>query len=155
MPVVEDGGAKLDNAGGYAFEKYSQESGAGWWMVGLVDIQAATKAIAAATEAQALSIDPHAVDSMLKKLTAMQDELNVASLASQQLGVLTPLGGGYAERVGQANKEIGTQVAGRFIPKLTQAIEDLKSEIEKCRVHYRHTDAAAEAAMDTQGRIQP
>jgi len=154
--VVEDGGAKLDNAGGFAFEKYSQESGAGWWMVGLIDIQAATKAIAAATEAHALSIDPHAVDSMLKKLTAMQDELNKAMLKSMQLGTRTPLGGGYAEQVGQFNREIGIQVVSEFVPKLTQAIEDLKSEIKKCRDSYRQMDAAAEADMtDIQGRIQP
>jgi hypothetical protein len=86
----------------------------------------------------------------------MQDELNKAMLKSMQLGTRTPLGGGYAEQVGQFNREIGIQVVSEFVPKLTQAIEDLKSEIKKCRDSYRQMDAAAEADMtDIQGRIQP
>ena len=139
--MVEDGGTKLDNAGEYALEQYSQDSGAGWWSVGLTSVTAATKALAAANEAHALSIDPHAVDSMLKKLTDMQDELAKPALQSMQVGYGTPLGRGYAEDIDQVNKQLGRYVFTDTIPKLTQAIDDLKAAIEKCRASYQNVDA--------------
>jgi hypothetical protein len=146
--VVEDSSVKLDNVGAYAFEKYSQESGAGWWIVGLVNIQAATKAVAAATEAQALSIDPHAVDSMLKKLTEMRDEINKVAGKSTRIATDTPLGSGYAEEVGRLNRSLGEQVLSQMVPKLTEAIDDLKAEIEKSRASYHNVDVTYETTMN-------
>ncbi|MFJ6676459.1 hypothetical protein ACIQMJ_35605 [Actinosynnema sp. NPDC091369] len=153
--MVEDGGAKLDNAGEFALEKLSRESGTGWWDIGLVNIRAATGAIAAATEAHALSIDPHAVDSMLAKLAAMRDELDRVTMRSTLVGSRTPLGGGYAEEVGQINREMGNEVLTRIIPQLVRAISDLGAEIEKSRASYQNMDAANQAKMDDiRGSIQ-
>src|ERR1041385_4484800 len=109
-PVVEDGSARIDNAGEYALEQYSDETGAGWWNLGVIAIEAATKAFAAANEAHALSIDPDAVGSMVKKLTIMQDKLTEAATRSMQIGYGTRLGGGYAQEVGNINKELGRYV---------------------------------------------
>lgn len=154
--MVEDGSAKLDNAGEFALQKLSRESGAGWWDLGLINIQAATRAIAAATEAHALSIDPHAVDSMLNKLAGMRDQLTTAATKASQIASSTPLGGGYAEQVGRVNSEIGREVLDQVIPKLSQAIKDLESEIDKSRASYRNVDSAHAGTMDNlRGRIQP
>lgn len=154
--MVEDGSAPIDNAGEFALEKLGRESGAGWWDLGLINIQAATRAIAAATEAHALSIDPHAVDSMLRKLTGMREELEQGARNASLVGSRTPLGGGYAEEVGQVNRELGKQVLTKTIPQLVQAIDELRAEIEKSRASYQNMDAASQAAMDDiRGRIQP
>ncbi|KOX23183.1 hypothetical protein ADK67_21285 [Saccharothrix sp. NRRL B-16348] len=141
MPVVEDGGAKLDNAGEFALERYGETSGSGWLNIGLYTITAATEEFIAANEAHALSIDPHAVDSMLKKLTEMQDTLDLAAGRSGMIGSSTPLGSGYAEEVGQVNRDIGREALDRIIPKFRQAIEDLKAEIHRSRAAYQTTDA--------------
>lgn len=154
--MVEDGGAKLDNAGEYALEQYSKGTGAGWWSLGLINITAALKAVTAANEAHALSIDPHAVDLMLKKLTLMQDNLQAAAHDSALIASSTPLGGGYAAVIGQLNRDIGHDVTSRAVPQLVQVIDDLKAEIEKSRASYKNVDATQTDAMNTiRGRIQP
>jgi uncharacterized protein YukE len=154
--VVEDGGAPIHNAGEFALETYRQESGMGWLLGGLLDLTAATKAFAAANEARALSIDPHAIDSMLAKLTGMQRELEAAANRSSQIATATPLGGGYAEYVGQVNRDVGREVLTRIIPELSRAFDDLKAEIEKSRASYRTVDDAHQGTMNNiQGRMQP
>ncbi|MFC5055538.1 DUF3558 family protein [Saccharothrix xinjiangensis] len=114
-------------------DQYRQQNGslAGLFTTGLSDIVAATKAVAAASEAQALSVDPHAVDSMLKKLTEMQDALAKVQRQSVQLSNKTPLGGGYAEEIGAVNGQLGEQVVGEIIPEMSRAIDDLDIEQEK------------------------
>jgi hypothetical protein len=144
--VVEDGSARIDNVGEFVLEQGGQESG--WLLAGLVDIETATKALAAANEAHALSIDPHAVDSMIKKLTAMQDELDKVAGESSSIATDTPLGGGYANEVGRINHKVGTQVLTEIVPKLTQAIDDLKAEIDKSRKSYQTVDAASKNTLD-------
>lgn len=146
--MVEDGEPPIDNAGEFALEQYSRDSGAGWWNIGLVQVVAATKALAAANEAHALSIDPHAVDAMLAKLAAMRNQLGDAVARSTLIASHTPLGGGYAEEVGRANRDLGRDVLGRVIPKLTAAIKDLEAEIEKSRASYRTVDAEYEAELN-------
>lgn len=153
--MVEDGSGTLDNAGEFALEKYSRQSGSVWQNIDFVDIVAATKALAAANEAHALSIDPNAVDSMIRKLTAMQDELDKAMAQSFRIASNVPLGGGYAEEVAQVNRRIGGYVVADMVPKLTQAIDDLKMEIERSRASYRNVDAGNKGTIDNlQGRMQ-
>jgi hypothetical protein len=108
--------------------------------MGMSDVIAATRAIGAATEAQALSVDPHVVDTMLKKLTEMQDVLAKARQRASVLTTATPLGGGYAEAVGEVNKQFGAQATGEVIPDLVKAIDSLKAEIEKSRRSYQNVD---------------
>jgi hypothetical protein len=110
--------------------------------MGMSDVIAATKALSAASEAKALSVDPQAVDTMLKKLTEMQDTLDTIQRRSFQLSNKTPLGGGYAEEIGAVNGRLGEQVISEVIPEMVTAIDDLKAQIEKSRASYQNVDEA-------------
>jgi hypothetical protein len=127
----------------YAFDQYRQEGGGSLMSLltmGMSDVIAATRAIGAATEAQALSVDPHVVDTMLKKLTEMQDVLDQAIRQAARLAADTPLGGGYAEQVSAINRQVGQQAKDDVLPDLVKAIADLKAEIEKSRASYQNVD---------------
>ncbi|HEX6341858.1 hypothetical protein [Umezawaea sp.] len=139
----EDSAAAAQTVQAYAFDQYRRQGGgslASLLTMGMSDVIAAARAIGAATEAQALSVDPHVVDAMLKKLTEMQDELAKIRQRASILTTATPLGGGYAEAVGAVNKQVGTQAAGEVIPDLVKAIDDLKAELKKSRSSYQNVD---------------
>lgn len=154
--MVEDGNAKLDNAGEFALEEYREDTGSGWWDMGMVNILAATKALAAAHEAHALSIDPHAVDTMINKLAGMRDQLTTAATKASRIESSTPLGSGYAEQVGRINQQLGREVLTQVIPKLSQAIKNLEAEIHKSRASYQNVDLAHADTMDNiRGRTEP
>jgi hypothetical protein len=149
--VTGDSGGPTGDVGQYAFEQYREQGGGGLaslLTMGMSDIMAATKAVAAASQAQALSVDPAAIDSMLKKLTEMQDVLLTVQQRSRFLASETPLGGGYAEEIGQVNKELGRQVIGDILPEMTKAIDDLKVQIEKSRASYQNVDEAKSQTFD-------
>lgn len=106
---------------------------------GLSAIAEAGKAVAVAVETQQLSVDPHLVDAMIKKLTAMQDELEKISRKATNLSMDTKLGGGYAEAISQGNRTFG-QEAQKTLKDLAKAINDLKTQIEKSRASYHAVD---------------
>ncbi|MDU0293596.1 hypothetical protein [Saccharothrix longispora] len=138
-------GGLTGDVGQYALEQYRQDSGgglAGVLTLGLSDVVAATRALSAASEAKALSVDPQAVDSMLRKLTEMQDALEKILRQAAQLTTDTPLGQGYAEEIGKVNSELGHQAVSEVIPDMVRAIEDLKVQIEKSRASYQNVDEA-------------
>ncbi|QFZ17638.1 hypothetical protein [Saccharothrix syringae] len=139
------------DVGQYAVEQYQQQGGgglAGLFATGLGNIVAATRAVVAASEAQALSVDPHAVDSMLRKLTEMQDALDAVQQRADFLVTRTPIGLGYAEEVGDVNAQLGRQVVGDIIPEMVKAITDLKDQIEKSRNSYQNTDEAKSQTLN-------
>ncbi|MFD0202227.1 MULTISPECIES: hypothetical protein [Saccharothrix] len=143
--MTGDNGGPTGDVGQYAFEQYREQNGgvlASLLTMGMSDIMAATKALAAASQAQALSVDPHAVDSMLKKLTDMQDALDQIQQEADLLTTQTPLGGGYAEEIGNVNAEVGQQVVNDVIPEMVKAIEDLKVQVEKSRASYQNVEEA-------------
>jgi hypothetical protein len=132
-----------ENVGQYAFEQYREQGGgtlASIFTFGMSDIVAATKAIGAANEAQALSVDPHMVDSMLKKLTDMQDAVEKISRQATRLNAETKLGGGYAQDVSRVNQHLGEQVTNKLVPDMVAAIDGPKTEIEKSRASYQNAD---------------
>ncbi|XVS66325.1 hypothetical protein ACQPYE_09785 [Actinosynnema sp. CA-299493] len=144
-------GGSTGDVGQYAFEQYRQQSGGGLvgtLTLGLSDIVAATKALAAASEAHSLSVDPHAVDSMLRKLTEMQDALGKVQRSGQVLTTHTPLGQGYAEAIGKVNSTLGQQAVGEVVPDVITAIDALKEQIEKSRASYRNVDEAKAQTFD-------
>lgn len=131
------------DVGQYAMEQYRQQAGGGLaslFTMGMSDIVAATRAVAAASEAQALSVDPQAVDSMLRKLTDMQDALDGIQQRAATLLTRTPIGLGYAEEIGNVNAQLGRQVVDDIIPEMVKAIEDLKDQIDKSRASYQNID---------------
>lgn len=140
----ENGGLTGD-VGQYALEQYRQDSGgglAGVLTLGLSDVVAATRALSAASEAKALSVDPQAVDSMLRKLTEMQDALDAVRGKTAYLATDTPLGGGYADEIGKVNGQLGRQAVNEVIPDLVRAIDELKTQIDKSRASYHNVDDA-------------
>ncbi len=115
---------------------------------GLGDIIEAAKAVSLAAETKALSIDPHVVDTMLKKLTDMQDALTDIQRKSSMLETKTPLGGGYAEEIGRVNGRLGEQVLRGIIPEMIEAIGDLKTQIDKSRASIQNVDEAIARTHD-------
>ncbi|MBB5808740.1 hypothetical protein F4560_008508 [Saccharothrix ecbatanensis] len=143
--MTGDNGGLTGDVGQYALGQYRQQGGGGLaslFTMGMSDVIAATKALSAASEAQALSVDPQAVDTMLKKLTEMQDALDKIQRRSERLNMRTPLGGGYAEEIGAVNAQLGNQVTVEIIPDMVKAITELKVQIEKSRASYQNIDEA-------------
>jgi hypothetical protein len=143
--VTGDNGGLTGDVGQYALQQYRQQGGGGLaslFTMGMSDVIAATKALSAANEAKALSVDPNAVDTMLKKLTEMQDTLDEIQVDADLLTTRTPLGGGYAEDIGSVNAQLGRQVVDDVIPDMVKAIEGLKVEVEKSRASYQNIDEA-------------
>lgn len=149
--MTGDNGGLASDVGQYAFQQYQPQGGAG--LTGLLtsgvgQVVAAAKAVAAATEAQALSVDPHVVDAMLRKLTEMQDALEKIRLKADLLATDTPLGGGYAQEISRVNRQLGEQAVGQVIPTMVATIDDLKSQIEKSRASYQNVDEAKGRTFD-------
>ncbi|MFT7840605.1 hypothetical protein Q5530_31060 [Saccharothrix sp. BKS2] len=149
--MTGESGGSTGDVGQYALDQYRRQGGGGLMSVltmGLSDVVAATKAVAAANEAQALSVDPHAVDSMLHKLTEMQDALDGIQQRADILITQTPIGRGYAEEIGSVNKQLGQQVVSELIPEMVKAIGDLKDQVDKSRTSYRNVDEAKSQAIN-------
>jgi methyl-accepting chemotaxis protein len=108
---------------------------------GLNAIVNAAKSVAVAVETQQLSVDPHLVDAMIKKLTDMKNALEKLQSKALDLSADTKLGGGYAEQISQSNRTFG-QGAQQTLVSLAQAIESLKTQIEKSRASYTNADQA-------------
>ncbi|WP_157984527.1 type VII secretion target [Lentzea terrae] len=107
--------------------------------VGLGAIVDAAKAVSVAVETQALSVDPHLVDSMIKKLTEMKDVVDEVVRDAANLSMDTKLGGGYAEQISQGNRTFG-RAAQQTLKDVAKAIDDLKTQIEKSRATYKAVD---------------
>lgn len=119
-------------------------SGGSWTDIfggGFKAIADASKAVAVAVETQQLSVDPQLVDTMIKKLTEMQDELGKILRKRGTLGLAMKLGGGYAEHIAQTNMNFGT-AAVKQIEDVSHAIDSLKTQIEKSRASYQNADQA-------------
>ncbi|MEU0882205.1 hypothetical protein ABZ345_26610 [Lentzea sp. NPDC005914] len=108
---------------------------------GLSAIVNAAKSVAVAVETQALSVDPHLVDSMIKKLTEMKDALDEVGRDAHNLSADAKLGGGYAEQISQGNRTLG-RAAQQTLKDVSKAIDDLKVQIEKSRASYKAVDQA-------------
>ncbi|MFI6096934.1 hypothetical protein ACIA8G_15335 [Lentzea sp. NPDC051213] len=109
---------------------------------GLSAIVAAGKAVAIAVETQQLSVDPHLVDTMIKKLADMQAALESIQVRAFDLSADTKLGGGYAEKISQNNRTFG-QEAQKTLKSLYDAIDGLKTQIEKSRASYHAVDTGS------------
>ncbi|MFD4641089.1 type VII secretion target [Lentzea sp. NPDC058436] len=136
--------------GGFA----DRASGGAWdgiFSGGLSAVMDAGKAVAVAVETQQLSVDPQLVDAMIKKLTAMQDELEKVARQSSELNQETKLGGGYAEAISQNNRTFGT-AAQATLTDLSKAIDELKTQIEKSRASYQNVDQAGANSLKKLGK---
>ena len=124
-------------------------SGGSWTDIfssGFKAVADASKAVAVAVETQQLSVDPHLVDSMIKKLTEMKDALDEVSQLGADLSADTKLGGGYAEAISQGNRTFG-QAAQQTIRDMSKALEDLKTQIQKSRASYTAVDQSHADAL--------
>jgi hypothetical protein len=108
---------------------------------GAADIAAANKAIAAAAASGTFAVDPAVVDSMVKKLSEMAEELGSIRRRSRELSQDTKLGGGYAEVISKSNSQFG-ETAISQIQDAIREINALKTQIEKSRASYQSTDQA-------------
>jgi uncharacterized protein YukE len=124
-------------------------SGGSWTDIfssGFQAVAEAGRAVAVAVETQQLSVDPHLVDNMIKKLTEMKDALNEVQQSALDLSADTKLGGGYAEQISQENRNFG-RAGQKTLKEISKAIDDLKTQIEKSRATYRNTDQAQADAL--------
>lgn len=119
-------------------------SGGSWTDIfsgGFKAVAEASKAVAVAVETQQLSVDPHLVDAMIKKLDQMQQELSKIQRKSNDLSRDTKLGDGYAQDVTKSNMTFGQKTAQQLV-EVAKAIESLKTQIEKSRASYQNVDQA-------------
>ncbi|KOV85754.1 hypothetical protein ADL03_10860 [Nocardia sp. NRRL S-836] len=115
---------------------------------GVSTFAVAAKSVAAAAEAGALQHDPQAVDTAIRKLDEFQRTLERIKRRSSLLATRTPLGGGYADRVGQINQEIGRLAQSTVVPDLVKAIDELKAELDKSRKSYRNVEESTSGTMN-------
>ncbi|HEX8867636.1 MAG TPA: hypothetical protein VF821_18400 [Lentzea sp.] len=108
---------------------------------GAAEIAAAGKAVAAAAGSGAFSVDPAVVDSMIKKLIEMAEELGSIRRRSRELSPDTKLGGGYAEVISKASAQFG-ETAATQIQDAIREVNALKTQIEKSRASYQAVDQA-------------
>ncbi|MDX8145719.1 hypothetical protein SK854_26655 [Lentzea sp. BCCO 10_0061] len=113
---------------------------------GLQAIADAGKAVAVAVETQQLSVDPHLVEAMLKKLDTMKDELEKIMEKRAELSMEAKLGGGYAQDVTKTNTDFGKQAIQQILD-VNQAIDSLKTQIEKSRASYQNADQSGVASL--------
>ncbi|GLY54444.1 hypothetical protein Lesp01_81000 [Lentzea sp. NBRC 102530] len=118
---------------------------------GLTAVMDAGRAVAIAVETQQLSVDPHLVDAMIKKLTEMGDAIDKVGRSANNLSIDTKLGGGYAEQISASNRTFGT-AAQQTLKELAKAIEDLKTQIEKSRATYKASDRNSADAIKKLGK---
>ncbi|MGW6934723.1 hypothetical protein ACWGE0_32005 [Lentzea sp. NPDC054927] len=119
---------------------------------GAADIAAASKAVAAATASGTFSVDPDVVDSMIKKLTDLQDQLDRMLRRSHELSQDTKLGDGYARVISQNNSQFGEAATGQ-VREAIREINTLKTAIEKSRASYQNTDqAGADSLKNLNGK---
>ncbi|MCG8921402.1 hypothetical protein [Lentzea sp. CC55] len=118
---------------------------------GLSAVMAAGKAVAVAVETQQLSVDPHLVDAMIKKLDAMKLELEQVGQRSLELAQETKLGGGYAEVISRGNRTFGL-AAQQTLRDLGTALDELKTQIEKSRASYTNVDQAGADSLKKLGK---
>ncbi|MFD4642866.1 hypothetical protein ACFWN2_36550 [Lentzea sp. NPDC058436] len=140
-----------ESAQAYAMERYYAQSGGplmGFMSGGVSTILAAAKSVEAAAEAGALQHDPEAVDSAIKKLDEFAAVLEKMVRRSDRLVTKTPLGGGYAEQIGQLNREIGQAAKSEVIPDLVKAIAELKAQLDKSRKSYRNVEESTSGTMN-------
>jgi len=109
---------------------------------GAAEIAAASRAVAAATGSGTFSVDPATVDSMIKKLAEMQDELAAISRRSRELSQDTKLGDGYARVISTHNAQFGEEVTRRQLTDIAREINALKTQLEKSRASYKGVDQA-------------
>ncbi|GAB2819033.1 type VII secretion target [Lentzea nigeriaca] len=124
-------------------------SGGSWSGIfggGLGAIVSAAKAVSVAVETQQLSVDPHLVDAMIKKLNEMKETLSTITARSKDLSMDPQLGDGYAQQVSQANMKFGRDAAQQ-ITEIGKAIDSLKAQIEKSRASYHNVDQAGADSM--------
>ncbi|WP_394615938.1 type VII secretion target [Lentzea sp. JNUCC 0626] len=118
---------------------------------GLTAVMDAGRAVAIAVETQQLSVDPHLVDAMIKKLNGMKDALDRVMQRSAVLSQDTKLGGGYAEQISASNRTFG-EAAQQTLRDLLKAIDELKTQIEKSRATYKASDQDSADSMKKLGK---
>lgn len=132
-----------ESAQAYALERYYAQSGGPFMGImtgGVSTIRAAARSVQAASEAGALQHDREAVDTAIKKLEAFENALRRIQRRSMVLATKTPLGGGYAEQVGEFNKAIGEVADAKVIPDLITAVGELKAQLDNSRKSYRNVE---------------
>ncbi|WP_189158997.1 hypothetical protein [Lentzea pudingi] len=132
-----------ESAQAYALERYYAQSGGpltGILTGGVSTILAAARSVQAAAEAGALQHDPEAVDTAIKKLDDFTAVLEKMGRRAVRLATKTPLGGGYADQIGELNRGIGEIAKSEVVPDLIKAISELKAQLDKSRKSYRNVE---------------
>lgn len=140
-----------ESAGAYALERYYAQAGGpltGLMAGGVGAVLAAARSVQAAAEAGALQHDPEAVDTAIKKLDDFAAVLDKMYRRSMRLATKTPLGGGYADQIGELNRGIGDAVRSEVIPDLIKAVGELKTQLDKSRKSYRNVEEGTSGTLN-------
>lgn len=92
----------------------------------------------------ALTVDPSTGETTLKFLNQVQDMVDRMLRLSDEVGVKTPLGGGFGVDVGAFNQRLalgGPNSAKDVLITFRNELDELKDAVLKSMESYRNTDA--------------
>ncbi|HEV2780722.1 MAG TPA: hypothetical protein VGX25_15135 [Actinophytocola sp.] len=92
----------------------------------------------------ALKVDPTTGETTLRFLNQVQDMVDAMLRRSDEVGVKTPLGGGFAEEVGAFNQRLasgGPRSAKEVLTTFRRELEELKAAVAASMAAYRSTEA--------------
>jgi hypothetical protein len=93
----------------------------------------------------ALKVDPHTGDATLKFLGEVQEMTSKMLSQVNEVGVRTPLGGGFGDEIGAFNQRLangGSSSARDVLTKFSEELERLKTAVSESMKSYLATDSA-------------
>ncbi|KAA9153774.1 hypothetical protein FPZ12_033545 [Amycolatopsis acidicola] len=108
----------------------------------------------AGPSAGAFAVSPELAATAFAQLAQLQDTVGEMVREARVLARTVPLGGGYADEIGQFMARYGIDgpgSAGDQLARFGQQLEKLKGNITKALGQYRETDDSASDGVDCSG----
>lgn len=109
----------------------------------------------AAAQAGQFAVDPAGGEAIIHAIKQIQDILNRMSESIPSIDVRTPLGGGYAEIIGQLNQKFAAgddASAQAILLRFREVLEQDRAAVEISMRSYQEMEGAAATQFRTTGR---
>lgn len=110
-----------------------------------------------AASSGALQVDPSTGETTLKFLDQVRDMVDTMVRRSDEVGVKTPLGGGFADEVGTFNQRLavdGPNSAKEVLLTFRRELEALRGAVVESMAAYQSTDRANARTITSAGGIR-
>ncbi|WP_188316559.1 hypothetical protein [Solihabitans fulvus] len=130
----------------------SPSDNAAFGIVGVIqDFGARADGLAAAARAGQFAVSPDLAQAMAKQFDDMIDTISLMREKSRILTTKTPLGGGYADQIGDVNAKVG-QLAADLLTDFHKRVQGLRESVLKSVANYRSVDQNATNALQKPGQ---